>query len=140
MPKLCPHCGRESTDDQICSWCGKSLAKEAPAGAAAALVAAETARRATPQWPLYLAYVGSVLLIIVAGSAGAAKMAGKPPQEPGEWQAVNSENEYLSLSVPDNWQFRTLGSRGGFERVRIKSGKLCLVEIKGTQFLGAFLP
>ncbi len=161
MARLCPHCGMESTDDKICSWCGKSLTAESPPeqqaapgepsgkpsggaapaaghrGAAAALVAAETARRATPQWPRYLAYVASIALIIVGWSVVAAKMASKPPQEAGEWQAVNSENEYLSLWVPENWQFWTSGSRGGFERVRVKSGKLCLVEIRGTQAWGA---
>ncbi len=158
MARLCRHCGMESTDDQICSWCGKSLTAESPPpqqpaptdkpspgaapgaphrGAAAALMAAETARQATPQWPRYLAYAGTTVLIIVGWSAVAAKVASKPPQEPGEWQTVSSENEQLSLSVPDNWQFTTAGSRGSFEWVRVRSGKLCRVEIKGTQALGA---
>ena len=158
MARLCRHCRMESTGDQICSWCGKSLTAESPLpqqpaptdkpspgaapgaphqGAAAALMAAETARQATPQWPRYLAYAGTTVLIIVGWSAVAAKVASKPPQEPGEWRAVSSENEYLSLSVPDNWQFTTSGSRGSFEWVRVRSGKLCRVEIKGTQALGA---
>ncbi|MCK4324147.1 MAG: zinc ribbon domain-containing protein, partial [Armatimonadetes bacterium] len=29
MGKTCPHCGMESDDERVCSWCGKPLLEEA---------------------------------------------------------------------------------------------------------------
>jgi len=100
-------------------------------------MAAEAAKDQRAKWPYYLAAVASLAFVIFGWSAISLRGALRPPQEPGEWQSVGSENEYLHLQVPDNWEFTTSGSRGGFERVTVKSGKCCTVTIKGTQTLGA---
>ncbi len=168
MGQTCPHCGMESDDERICSWCGKSLVDEATPtegperpiqeaadveppsakppvetgggrhqGAAAAMMAAEADKERRAKWPYYLAVVASLAFVIFGWSAISLRGALQLPKEPGQWQSVGSENEYLHLQVPDTWEFSTGGSRGGFEQVTVKSGKFCLVKIRGTQALGA---
>jgi len=168
MGKTCPHCGMESDDDRVCSWCGKSLvegaapteAREHPTqeaagivatsakppvetgharhrGAAADMMAAEAAKEHRAKWPYYLAVVASLAFVALGWSAISLRGALQPPQEPDQWQSVSSENDYLRLQVPDNWEFTTAGSQGVFEQVTVKSGKCCVVKIRGTQTLGA---
>jgi len=162
MSKICKYCGMESEDDRVCSWCGKPLtddtaqtpAKPTPAadtgpsapartrrkstaGAAVALSAAEAARRATPKWPYYLAGVVGFILVVIISSAIAMTMACRPPQEPAQWQRVQSETGELSLEVPADWKFASAGSTGSFEWVRLRGAKLYTITIKGTQAMGA---
>ncbi len=168
MGKTCPHCGMESDDERVCSWCGKPLLEEAAptegrerptqeaagaeaasakpqvgagrarhTGAAADMMAAEAAKDQRAKWPYYLAVVASLALVILGWSAISLRGALQPPQEPEEWQSVSSENDYLRLQVPSNWDVATGGSRGTLEYVQIKAAKSCLIRIKGTLALGA---
>ncbi len=158
MGKLCPHCGMESDTDDVCSWCGKALAAEqaetpaasdelpsAPGkgrrahheGAAAALVAAEAARRSVPVWPKYAAGAGLLVLFIMAWSVFSLIAKSKPPLEPTGWQQVQTQTNELSLEVPTNWKFSTSGAGGSFEKAFVRSGKSCEVTIFGSGTLGA---
>ncbi len=167
MGKMCPYCGMESDDERVCSWCGKPLVEEAaPAdgrqvpsqaadvespsakppvesghgrhrGAAADMMAAEAAKDQRAKWPYYLAVVASLAFVVLGWSAISLRSALQPPKKPDQWQSVSSENDYLRLQVPANWDFTTAGSPASLEYVRIKSGKSCFIRIKGTQALGA---
>ncbi len=168
MGTTCPHCGMESDDERVCSWCGKPLVEEAAPtegrerptqqaagaettstkppvgagrahhrGAAADMMAAEAAKDQRAKWPYYLAVAASLAFVILGWSAISLRGALRPPQEPGQWQSVSSENDYLRLQVPGNWDVATGGSRESLEYVQIRAAKNCFIRIKGTQALGA---
>jgi len=161
MGKTCPHCGMESDNERVCSWCGKPLieatapteGRERPTqeaagaeatsakpqvgagrgrhrGAAADMMTAEAAKDQRAKWPYYLAVVASLAFVVLGWSAISLRGALQAPQEPEEWQSASSENDYLRLQVPGNWDFTTGGSPASLEYVRIR-------RIKGTQALGA---
>ena len=106
-------------------------------GAAADMMAAEAAKEQRAKWPHYLAVVASLAFVVLGWSAISLRGTIQPPKEPKQWQSVSSENDYLRLQVPGNWDVATGGSRGSLDYVLIKSGKSCFIRIKGTQALGA---
>ncbi len=164
MARLCKHCGMESEQDRVCSWCGKPLETAAPtpaagpapakaaapaggssaaapgrgkhAGAARALLAADRQRRETPVWPYYLIGVGVILVLILGGIFFVYWRALRPPVEPTEWKDVTSQTRLLALKVPGDWYYSTSGSPSQYEWVRVKSG-LCRVDIEGSTTKGA---
>ena len=161
MATKCSHCGMDSDKPDVCSWCGKDIAAKpadakakAPAttGAKPAGPPAPTAksplgrktlptvaepRSAIPSWIYYVAPVALLVIALVAWSGLKAHAAQAPPPEPGAWTPIKSQNGTIAMQVPANWQWRTSGSTGTFEKVIVQGGDMCILSIEGSQGKGA---
>jgi len=161
MDRRCKHCGMESDQDRVCTWCGKPLEAPAPPPppAPAALPGAGlhpasaagprppptpasaergAAPRAKPKWPWILTTcaLASLVLGIVLGVL-VGRLACRPPADPEQWQQVASHTKELSLEIPTGWDLSTSGSPGTFEYVAVRWGRLYFVTIHGSAVKGS---
>lgn len=165
MGKLCKKCGMESDRDDICTWCNADLRppkqaqpkaqttatrSQVPAGTAAAPSASTPstprARRPEPvelppekpAWLMPLIVGGGIIVLLVVILLVVGIAASGAPPDPGTWKTFVEKDKQFTAQYPGGWaEPSNSGSSGSYVSVDFRAGKLCWVQVQGTQKAGS---